>query len=363
MLLKHYEKEYSNDIVEHLQKVEENLKEEADDKAKDIIVHSIQRYASEVASESTATIVDLPNDEVKGRIIGREGRNINAFETKTGVDVIVDDTPGSILISGFDLMRRYIAKRSLEELIQDGRIHPARIEETIDKVTKEVNKLIKESGEKACFELGITGFQPDLIKLIGRLRFRTSYGQNILKHSVEVGFLCAGIAGELGADIEAAKKAGFLHDIGKAVDHEIEGSHAIIGGSIARKFGLSDHIVNAIESHHEEVKPESVEALIVAAADAISSSRPGARRESLESYIKRLKELEAVANSFEGVKKTFAIQAGREVRVIVSPEDIDDVKMKTLSFDIARKIEGDLAYPGEIKVNVIRETRSVEYAK
>jgi ribonuclease Y len=363
MLLKRYEDEYKEDIVLHIKKVEETLKEESDKKAKKIIAQAIQRYAAEVATESTATVVELPNDEMKGRIIGREGRNINAFEQKTGIDVIVDDTPGSILISGFDLMRRYIAKQSLEELIKDGRIHPTRIEETVDKVTKEVNNLIKESGEKACFELGITGFQPDLIKLIGRLRFRTSYGQNVLKHSVEVGFLAAAIAGEMGADIDLAKKAGFLHDIGKAVDHEIEGSHAIIGGSIARKFGLPESLVNAIESHHDDVPAQTVEAIIAAAADAISGARPGARRESLEGYIKRLKELEALANSFEGVKKSFAIQAGREVRVIVEPEKIDDLMSTKLAFDIARKIEGELSYPGEIKVSVVREMRVVDYAK
>lgn len=363
ILLKRYEEEYKNDIVLRIKKVEENLKEESDKKAKKIIAQAIQRYAAEVATESTATVVELPNDEMKGRIIGREGRNINAFEQKTGIDVIVDDTPGSILISGFDLMRRYIAKQSLEELIKDGRIHPTRIEETVDKVTKEVNNLIKESGEKACYELGITGFAPDLIKLIGRLRFRTSYGQNVLKHSVEVGFLAAAIAGEMGADIDLAKKAGFLHDIGKAVDHEIEGSHAVIGGNIARKFGLPEALVNAIESHHEDVPPLTVEAIIAAAADAISGARPGARRESLESYIKRLKELEALANGFEGVKKSFAIQAGREIRVIVEPEKIDDLSATKLAFNIARKIEGELSYPGEIKVSVVREMRVVDYAK
>jgi len=363
MLLKRYEDEFKDDIVLHIKKREEMLKEESDKKAKKIIAQAIQRYAAEVATESTATVVELPNDEMKGRIIGREGRNINAFEQKTGIDVIVDDTPGSILISGFDLMRRYIAKQALEELIKDGRIHPTRIEETVDKVTKEVNNLIKESGEKACFELGITGFPPDLIKLIGRLRFRTSYGQNVLKHSVEVGFLAAAIAGEMGADIDLAKKAGFLHDIGKAVDHEIEGSHAIIGGNIARKFGLPESLVNAIESHHDDVPAQTVEAIIAAAADAISGARPGARRESLEAYIKRLKELEALANSFEGVKKSFAIQAGREVRVIVEPEKIDDLMATKLAFNIARKIEGELSYPGEIKVSVVREMRVVDYAK
>lgn len=363
MLLKHYEVEYQDDIVKQMRKREEGLKDEAEKNARNVLVQAIQRYASEVASESTTTVVELPSDEMKGRIIGKEGRNINAFEHKTGVDVIIDDTPGSIIISGFDLMRRYIAKRSLEELIQDGRIHPARIEETIEKMTKEVNTLIKESGEKACYELGITGLSPDLIKIIGRLRFRTSYGQNVLKHSVEVGFLAEAIASEIGADAELAKRGGFLHDIGKAVDHEIEGTHALIGGKIARKFGLPEPLVNCIEAHHNEVPTQSIEAVITQAADAISGARPGARRESLEAYIKRLRELEDIANSFEGVKKCFAIQAGREMRVIVEPETITDLQATKMSFDIARKIEKELAYPGEIKVTVIREKRAVEYAR
>lgn len=363
ILFKRYEDEYKEDIVRHVRKMEQDFQEESDKKAKKVLALAIQRYASEVASEATTTVVELPNDEMKGRIIGKEGRNINAFEQATGVDVIVDDTPGSILISGFDLLRRYIGKQALEELIKDGRIHPTRIEETVEKVTKETNELIKESGEKACFELGITGFHPDLIRLIGRLRFRTSYGQNVLKHCVEVGFLAAAIAGEMGADVELAKRGGFLHDIGKAVDHEIEGTHALIGGKIARKFGLPEAVVNCIEAHHEEVPFQSVEAIIAAAADAISGSRPGARRESLEAYIKRLKELEELANGFEGVKKSFAIQAGREVRIIVEPDIIDDLRATKLSYDIARKIEQDLTYPGQVKVSVIREMRVVDYAK
>jgi ribonuclease Y len=363
MLLAHYEKEYEPDILKVIKKKEEVLDEEADAKAKKILAMAIQRYASEVSTESTATVVELPSDDLKGRIIGKEGRNITAFEQITGVDVIVDDTPGTIVISGFDLMRRYIAKKALEELVRDGRIHPARIEDTVEKVTKEVNQLIKESGEKACYELGITGFHPDLIKLIGRLRFRTSYGQNVLKHCVEVGFLAAAIAGEMGADTETAKIGGFLHDIGKAVDHEIEGTHALIGGSIARKFGIPERIINCIEAHHNEVPMESPEAFITAAADAISGSRPGARRESLENYIKRLKELESLANSFDGVKKSFAIQAGREIRVLVEPEKITDLDAKKISYELARKIEKELVYPGEVKITVIRESRNVEYAK
>lgn len=363
MLLSHYEKEYEADILKAVRRKEEAAAEDADMKAKKILAMAIQRYASEVSTESTATVVELPSDDLKGRIIGKEGRNITSFEQITGVDVIVDDTPGTIVISGFDLMRRYIAKKSLEELVRDGRIHPAKIEETVEKVTKDVNQLIKESGEKACFELGITGFHPDLVKLIGRLRFRTSYGQNVLKHCVEVGFLAAAIAGEMGADVETAKIGGFLHDIGKAVDHEIEGTHALIGGSIARKFGINDKIINCIEAHHNEVPMESPEAFITAAADAISGSRPGARRESLEAYIKRLKELEALANGFTGVKKSFAIQAGREIRVMVESEKVSDLDAKKISFELARKIEKELVYPGEVKITVIRETRNVEYAK
>ena len=363
ILLAKAEVEYGDYIANKLTKKEMSLKEEADKKARWIIGQAIQKYAAEVASESTATVIELPNDEIKGRIIGREGRNINTFEQKTGIDVIVDDTPGSILISGFDLMRRYIAKRSLEELIADGRIHPTRIEETIEKATREVNQMIKEFGEKAVFEVGITGLHPDLIKLIGRLRFRTSYWQNVLKHSIEVAFLAAAIAGELGANVEIAKKAGFLHDIGKAVDHEIEGSHAVIGANIARKYGLSDEVINAIESHHEDIEPSCVESIIVAASDAISSSRPGARKESLDAYIRRLRELEAAATSFSGVQKAYAIQAGREIRVIVQPEQINDLQALELAKDISKKIESDLEYPGEIKVNVVRETRAVEYAR
>ncbi|MBI5411675.1 ribonuclease Y [Candidatus Peregrinibacteria bacterium] len=363
MLLEKVEVDYKDEIVAHYKKVEEDVKEESEKRSKDVIVAAIQKYASEVASESTTTMVALPSDDMKGRIIGREGRNINAFEQMTGVDVIVDDTPGTIIISGFDLVRRYVAKRALEQLIEDGRIQPARIEATIQKAQEEVNTMIKEFGEKAAFELGVTGLHPDLIRLVGRLRFRTSYGQNVLRHCIEVGFLSGALASEVGADVKVAKTAGFLHDIGKAVDHEVEGPHALIGRDIARKFRLPEEIIHAIEAHHEDVKITSTEALIVQAADAISASRPGARRESLEKYIKRLKDLEGVANSFPGIERSFAIQAGREVRILVKPNEVDDLGALKLSHDIARKIESELAYPGQIKVHVIRETRSVDFAK
>ncbi len=363
LLFKRLEDEFSRDIAHYLEKKKAAQIEDADKEAKRIISMAIQRLSSEVASESTATVVELPNDEVKGRIIGREGRNIHAFEEATGVDVIVDDTPGSILISGFDLMRRYIAKKSLEELIQDGRVHPARIEEVVDRVTEEVHEIVKNAGEKSAYEVGLTGVHPNLIKLIGRLKFRTSYGQNVLKHSLEVGNLCAIMAGELGYDSSLARKAGFLHDIGKAVTHEIEGSHAIIGANILRKFGFDEKLVNAVEAHHNEVEMQSAEAYLVAAADAISGARPGARRDSLENYVKRLKDLEDVAMSFDGVKKVFAIQAGREIRVLVDAELIDDLKASLMARDIAQKIEDNLTYPGMIKVNLIRETRVTEFAR
>ncbi len=363
MLLNNMEREYRDELVNYYKKMNNEVEENAKKESANILAQAIQKIASDVTSESTQTIVEIPNDDIKGRIIGKEGRNINAFEHLTGVDVIVDDTPNAIMISGFDLVRRYIAKRSLEKLVEDGRIHPARIETIVEETKEEVHQMMKEFGEKAAFEMGITGLHPDLIKIIGRLRFRTSYGQNILKHSMEVGFLAGHLASGIGADAYTAKVAGFLHDIGKAVDHEIEGSHALIGADILRKYGLPEAIIHAVEAHHEEIPRETAEDYIVMAADAISSARPGARSETVETYIKRLKDLENITKSFEGVEKAYAIQAGREVRVFVKPEKIDDMSAIKLSHDIARKIESELAYPGTIKVQVIRETRSMDIAK
>ncbi|MBU1953565.1 ribonuclease Y [Patescibacteria group bacterium] len=362
LLMKQVEEDAKEDISRQIQKTETELKEQAKDRAKSILADAIQRYAAETATESTATIVALPSDDLKGRIIGREGRNINTFEQVTGIDVIVDDTPGSILISGFDLVRRYIAKMALERLITDGRIHPARIEETVEKVKEEVNVMIKELGEKAAFETSVTGLHPNLIKLLGRLKFRSSFGQNVLKHSMEVSSLAAMLAAELGADTAICRKAGLLHDIGKAVDHEIQGHHCQVGGDIARKFGLAEPVVHAIEASEGFTEPMTVEAIIVNAANLIAVSRPGANKENLDSFIKRLEELENVANSFEGVKKSFAVQAGSEVRIFVTPESVDDAGAVKMSYDIARKIERDLQYQGQIKVNVIRETRSEHFA-
>lgn len=363
LLLKKVEQESRADIVEQIKRAERDLKEKADEKAKWIISDAIARYAADTTAESTATIVNLPNDEMKGRIIGREGRNINTFEQITGVDVIIDDTPGSIVISGFDLVRRYIAKVALERLIEDGRIHPARIEEMIQKCKDEVNILIKELGEKAVLETGVTGFHPNLIKILGRLKFRVTHGQNALKHSMEVSFLAASLAAELGADEGICRKAGLLHDIGKAVDHEVPGHHARIGADIARKFGLPKEIVHAIEAHHGNPEPETLEAQLVQAANLISNARPGANKENLDVYIRRLSELENVCNSFDGVAKSFAIQAGTEVRIFVDPADLDDLESIKLSHRVARKIEHDLQHPGPIKIHVIRESRAEEIAK
>jgi len=362
-LMDRYTKEFEPEILAHVKKMEEQFQHEADKKAKNILSLTIQKYANEVASESMATTVNLPDDDLKGRIIGREGRNITAFERLTGVDVIVDDTPGSILISGFDLMRRFVAKKSLEMLIEDGRIHPARIEEVVEKVKQETEELVMEFGEKALMELGITGIHPNLVKLAGRMRFRTSYGQNVLKHCMEVSHLATHIAAEIGADVQLARVAGFFHDIGKAVTHEIEGSHAIIGAAILRKFNMDPKLVNAVEAHHNEVEQETIEAHIIMAADAISGARPGARSDSIENYIKRLQDLENLAGSFDGVNNVYAISAGREVRVFVDPESLSDLEAKTLAKDIATKVESELQYPGEIKVNVIRENRVIEFAR
>ncbi len=362
VLLKLTEKEMKDELVRKIKEIEKSAKEEADDKAREILTTAIQRYAASHAAESTVSTVSIPSDEMKGRIIGREGRNIHAFEKVTGIDVIVDDTPGVVVISGFDPIRRQVAKKALEKLILDGRIHPARIEEAVSEAKKQISQAVKEAGEQAVYEVGVA-LPPDLVKLLGRLRFRTSYGQNVLKHSMEVSFISSMLASELGADVSVCKKAGILHDIGKAVDHEISGSHASIGRDIAKKFALSDEIVHAIEAHHEDVPYKTIEAIIVQSADAISGARPGARRDTLEAYVKRIEELENIANSFPGVDKTFAIQAGREVRIIVKPEEVDDLKSIKLAKEIASKIEQDLSYPGQIKVNVIRETRATEYAK
>ena len=355
--------EYSHDMAAMLKQMEDQAKEEADRKAKDIIVNSIQRYASDYVSEVTVSVVSLPNDEMKGRIIGREGRNIRAIETITGVDLIIDDTPEAVILSSFDPVRREIARITIEKLIVDGRIHPARIEEMAQKAKKEVAQTIKQEGEKAAFDTSIVGLHPEIIKYLGKLRYRTSYGQNVLQHSIEVCWLAGMMASELGLDVTLAKRAGLLHDIGKAADFEMEGSHIELGADIARRYKESNEVVNAIQSHHGDVDPETSIAILVAAADAISAARPGARRENLETYIKRIQKLEEIATSFEGVEKSYAIQAGREIRVMVVPEVVGDQDMILKAREICKKIEEELDYPGQIKVNIIRETRASEYAK
>lgn len=362
-LLQEVEEASRKDLAEHILKAEENLKKEAKDKAKFIIADAIQRYAAEVATESTATVVTLPGDDMKGRIIGKEGRNVMAFEQATGIDVIIDDTPGSIVISGFDLVRRYVAKIALEKLLQDGRIHPARIEEVVEKTQEEVNVMIKDLGEKAAYETGVAGLNPNLIKLLGRLKFRTSHGQNVLKHSMEVAFLAAGMAAELGADAEVCKKAGLLHDIGKSTDHEIQGHHAVIGRDILKKFNLGEEVIHCVESHEGEMEPRSLEAMIVSAANQIAITRPGAKRGDLENFVKRMEELENVVNAFGGVRSTYAVQAGSEVRIFVKPEEIDEYAAVKLTHDISRKIEKDLQYQGQIKLHLIRETRAEDLAR
>jgi len=363
LLLRQIEDEFKEDLIVHAKKLETEMREEVDEKAKQILADAIQRYASETTVESTTTAVELPADDMKGRIIGREGRNINAFETVTGVDVIVDDTPGSIIMSAFDPLRRYMAKITLERLVEDGRIHPARIEETYEKVKAEVNTLIKELGEKAAFEAGVAGLQPNLLKILGRLKFRIAYGQNVLKHCIEVSYLAGGLAGLLGADIDTCQKAGLLHDIGKAVDHEVQGKHAFIGRDILKKFGLSKEVIHCVEANEGDVEATSLEAKIVQVANLISVSRPGANRENLDQFIKRLTEIEKLAGDFEGVQKVFAVQAGRELRIFVNPEEVDDLQSIKLSHKIARTIEKQLQYPGKIKVEVIRELRSESFAE
>lgn len=363
LLLAEIEKDVRHDASVMIKDIESKAKEDADKKAKEIITGAIQRCAADHVAESTVSVVALPNDEMKGRIIGREGRNIRAIETLTGVDLIIDDTPEAVIISGFDPVRREITRLALEKLIVDGRIHPARIEEMIEKAEKEVNAIIKEEGEQATFEVGIHNLHPELVKLLGRLKYRTSYGQNVLKHSVEVAHLAGLMAGELGLDTVLAKRAGLLHDIGKALDHEYEGTHVDIGIQVLKKYKESEAVINGMAAHHGDYEPKSIEAVLIAAADALSAARPGARRETLDAYIKRLEKLEDIANTTKGVERSFAIQAGREIRIIAKPEEVNDEGIVLLARDISKKIESELEYPGQIKVNVVRETKAIDFAK
>lgn len=362
-LMDSMEDEAKLDVAKLIKAMEEEARETADKKAKEILALAMQRYAGEYVAERSVSVVTLPSDEMKGRIIGREGRNIRALEAATGIDLIIDDTPEAVILSGFNPVRREVAKLSLQKLIADGRIHPGRIEEVVAKSQEEIEQAMKEAGEQAAFDLGVHGIHPEILKLIGRLKYRTSYSQNVYQHSLEVAFLCGIMAAELGINVKQAKRAGLLHDLGKAVDHEIEGSHAVIGADIAKKYGESPKIVHAIMAHHEDEKPATVLAVLVQAADALSGARPGARREMMETYVKRLDDLERIATSFDGVQTSFAIQAGREIRVMVSSEQVTDDRALVLAKDIAKKIETEMTYPGQIKVNVIRETRATEYAR
>ena len=362
-LISQVEAEVTHEAAMKIKEIETRAKDEADAKAKEIIATAIQRCAADQVSEITVSVVPLPNDEMKGRIIGREGRNIRTLETMTGVDLIIDDTPEAITVSCFEPVRREIARLALEKLIADGRIHPTRIEEMVEKAKREVDAVIKSEGERATFETGVRGLHPELVKMLGRLHYRTSYGQNVLRHSIEVSQLAGMMAAELGADVQAAKRAGLLHDLGKSVDHEMEGSHVALGVEFARKYREREDIIHAIQAHHGDVEPRTLVACLVQAADAISAARPGARRENLENYIKRLEQLETIAGSFKGVEKSYAIQAGREIRVMVKPEEVSEDEMVLLARDLAKKIEEEMEYPGQIKVNVLRETKAIEYAK